>query len=60
MIGIDPHKATHTEVAVDRDEQVIGEFTLEATDDQAGVSPVGLKDSSSVSGRSSLGTASGI
>ncbi len=31
MIGIDPHKATHTAVAVDRDEQVIGEFTLEAS-----------------------------
>jgi hypothetical protein len=32
MIGIDPHKATHTAVAVDDDEQVIGEFTLEASD----------------------------
>jgi transposase len=31
MIGIDPHKASHTAVAVDRDEQVIGEFTLEAS-----------------------------
>ena len=31
MIGIDPHKATHTAVAVDRDERVIGEFTLEAS-----------------------------
>ena len=28
MIGIDPHKATHTAVAVDDDENVIGEFTL--------------------------------
>jgi transposase len=35
MIGIDPHKATHTAVAVDDDENVIGEFTLEAADDQA-------------------------
>jgi transposase len=34
MIGIDPHKATHTAVAVDDDEQVIGEFTLEASDNQ--------------------------
>jgi len=34
MIGIDPHKATHTAVAVDDDEQVIGEFTLEAANDQ--------------------------
>jgi transposase len=34
MIGIDPHKATHTAVAVDDDEQVIGEFTLEASDGQ--------------------------
>jgi len=35
MIGIDPHKATHTAVAVDRDEQVIAEFTLEASNNQA-------------------------
>ena len=35
MIGIDPHKATHTAVAVDDDEQVIGEFTLEASNNQA-------------------------
>ncbi len=36
MIGIDPHKATHTAVAVDDDEQVIGEFTLEASNNQVG------------------------
>jgi transposase len=35
MIGIDPHKATHTAVAVDDDENVIDEFTLEASDNQA-------------------------
>jgi transposase len=35
MIGIDPHKATHTAVAIDDDEQVIGEFTLEASSNQA-------------------------
>jgi hypothetical protein len=34
MIGIDPHKATHTAVAVDDDENVIDEFTLEASNDQ--------------------------
>ncbi|KKK66206.1 hypothetical protein LCGC14_2966420 [marine sediment metagenome] len=34
MIGIDPHKATHTAVAVDDDEHVIGEFTLEASNNQ--------------------------
>jgi transposase len=34
MIGIDPHKATHTAVAVDDDERVIGEFTLEASSAQ--------------------------
>jgi transposase len=34
MIGIDPHKATHTAVAVDGDEQVIGEFTLEVSNNQ--------------------------
>ncbi len=35
MIGIDPHKATHTAVAVDDDENVIDELTLEASNDQA-------------------------
>jgi transposase len=35
MIGIDPHKATHTAVAIDDDEHVIDEFTLEASNDQA-------------------------
>jgi len=34
MIGIDPHKATHTAVAVDDDEQVIGEFTVDASNNQ--------------------------
>ncbi len=34
MIGIDPHKATHTAVAIDDDENVIDEFTLEAAGDQ--------------------------
>ena len=34
MIGIDPHKATHTAVAVDDDEHVIAEFTLEASSSQ--------------------------
>jgi transposase len=35
MIGIDPHKATHTAVAIDDDENVVDEFTLEASNDQA-------------------------
>ncbi len=35
MIGIDPHKATHTAVAVDDDENVIGEFTLRSSNNQA-------------------------
>ena len=35
MIGIDPHKATHTAVAVDDDEYVVGEFTLRASKVQA-------------------------
>ncbi len=35
MIGIDPHKATHTAVAVDDDENVIDEFTLGSSNDQA-------------------------
>jgi transposase len=34
MIGIDPHKATHTAVAIDDDENVIDEFTLESSKDQ--------------------------
>jgi len=36
MIGIDPHKVTHTAVVVDDDENVIGEFTVEASNDQVG------------------------
>ena len=35
MIGIDPHKATHTAVAVDDDENVVDEFTLRASKVQA-------------------------
>lgn len=31
MIGIDPHKATHTAVAIDQDEVVLGEFKLRAS-----------------------------
>jgi hypothetical protein len=34
MIGIDPHKATHTAVAIDDDENVIDEFTLKASRSQ--------------------------
>ena len=30
MIGIDPHKSTHTAVAVDRDEQPVARLTLPA------------------------------
>ena len=35
MIGIDPPKATHAAVAVDDDENVIGEFTLRSSNNQA-------------------------
>ena len=35
MIGIDPDKATDTAVAVDDDESMIGEFTLEASSSPA-------------------------
>lgn len=31
MIGIDPHKATHTAVAVDGEENVLGEIKLGAS-----------------------------
>ena len=31
IIGIDPHKATHTAVAINSDEQVLDEFTLRAS-----------------------------
>ncbi len=34
MIGIDPHKATHTAVAIDRSEQVLGERLVHATSAQ--------------------------
>jgi transposase len=34
MIGIDPHKTTHTAVGIDDDENVIDEFTLEAPSSQ--------------------------
>jgi transposase len=33
-IGIDPHKATHTAVAIDGSEIVLGEFTIRADKDQ--------------------------
>ena len=33
-IGIDPHKATHTAVAIDESETVLGEITLPADRDQ--------------------------
>ena len=36
MIGIDPHKATHTAVAVNDDEVVLDEFTLRASTGQVG------------------------
>jgi transposase len=35
MIGIDPHKATHTAVAIDGDERVLDEFTLRASKTQS-------------------------
>ena len=35
MIGIDPPKTTHAAVAVDEDENVIGELTLRSADNQA-------------------------
>ena len=34
LIGIDPHKATHTAVAVDTDETALGELTVKANRDQ--------------------------
>jgi len=34
-IGIDPHKATHTAVAIDGSEVVVGEITIRADKDQA-------------------------
>jgi hypothetical protein len=35
MIGIDPHKATHTAVAVDDDENVLDELKVRASGVQA-------------------------
>ncbi len=37
MIGIDPHKATHTAVAVDESEVVLGEFKVPASNGQVGL-----------------------
>ena len=34
MIGIDPHKRTHTAVAIDRSERVLDERLVRATDTQ--------------------------
>ena len=34
MIGIDPHKASHTAVAIDDDERVLGEFQVRASTGQ--------------------------
>ena len=34
MIGIDPHKRTHTAVAIDRGERVVGERLVRATGTQ--------------------------
>ncbi len=34
MIGIDPHKASHTAVAIDGDEQILGQFRVRATRSQ--------------------------
>ena len=34
MIGIDPHKSTHTAVAVDRDERTLARLTVPATKGQ--------------------------
>ena len=33
-IGIDPHEATHTAVAIDGSEVVVGEITIRADKDQ--------------------------
>lgn len=35
MIGIDPHQATHTAVAIDDNETVLDQFTLRASSVQA-------------------------
>ena len=53
MIGIDPHKATHTAVAVDDNEEVIGEVTLDASIDQIAQLTSWAASSPNVSGRSS-------
>jgi len=34
MIGVDPHKASHTAVAIDRAEQVLGELRVRSSGDQ--------------------------
>lgn len=34
MIGVDPHKASHTAVAIDEAEQVLGELKVRSSADQ--------------------------
>jgi len=34
MIGVDPHKASHTAVAIDESEQALGELTIRASTTQ--------------------------
>lgn len=36
LIGIDPHKGSHTAVVVDRDERVVDEIRVRASPDQIG------------------------
>ena len=50
-IGIDPHKATHTAVAIDESETVLGEMTVPADRYQTTRLPDGLASSTATEGK---------
>jgi hypothetical protein len=60
MIGIDPHKGSHTAVAVDEGEEAIAEMQVRATRAKPQSCWVGRTGSRSVAGRSNLPTVTGI
>jgi hypothetical protein len=60
MIGIDPHKATHTAVAVDNNEVVLGEFKVSASKAQVGCCASGQTGSRNGNGLSNRLTGSAI
>ena len=60
MTGIDLHKATHTAVAANENEVVLGEFKVPASKLRSDCCVIGRTGSRDVSGRSNRRTGSGI